>query len=363
MQVQFGRWFLELDRFRRPALRACVWAAVAISCVSISLSFVFSVPRFAVLPPVWWLTWFRGAILAWGLASFGAFFLVLIWRRLPGFDPERRGLLKAAGAVVVGAPFAATAFGVLVQRVDFQVQEVNVPIPNLPKDLAGLTLVQLSDIHLSPFLDEKELARVVAMANETRAHLALVTGDLITGRGDPIEACLKELSRLRADAGVFGCLGNHEIYAHTEDYTTRRGAQLGMRFLRQESRALRFGSAVLNLAGVDYQRRERWYLVSAEQWVKPDGLNVLLSHNPNVFPVAVQKGYDLTISGHTHGGQVTVEILDQSINVARFYTPYVHGLYRDGPASIYVTRGIGTVGIPARLGAPPEITLLRLCAT
>ena len=91
-------------------------------------------------------------------------------------------------------------------------------------------------------------------------------------------------------------------------------------------------------------------------------VNILLSHNPDVFPVAARQGYQLTIAGHTHGGQITVEILHQNLSIARFYTPYVYGLYREGDAAVYVTRGIGTVGVPARLGAPPEIALIRLCA-
>src|ERR1017187_4567140 len=88
--------------------------------------------------------------------------------------------------------------------------------------------------------------------------------------------------------------------------------------------------------------------------------NVLLQHNPDVFPAAARQGYNLLLAGHTHGGQVTVEILDQSINPARFFTPYVYGLYRKRNPAAYVTRGIGTIGIPARIGAPPEISLLRL---
>jgi hypothetical protein len=77
--------------------------------------------------------------------------------------------------------------------------------------------------------------------------------------------------------------------------------------------------------------------------------------------MAARQGFDLTVSGHTHGGQVRVEILGADLNVARFFTPYVDGLYRWGAASIFVSRGLGTIGIPARLGAPPEVTLLRLC--
>jgi len=119
----------------------------------------------------------------------------------------------------------------------------------------------------------------------------------------------------------------------------------------------------LNFAGVDYQELKAPYLVGAEAWTLPGAFNVMLSHNPDVFPVAVRKGYPLTIAGHTHGGQVRVEILGTDLNVARFYTPYVDGLYREGSSAIFVSRGIGTIGVPARLGAPPEVALIRLCRT
>ena len=100
-----------------------------------------------------------------------------------------------------------------------------------------------------------------------------------------------------------------------------------------------------------------------KELVRPDAFNLLLSHNPDVFPVAARKGFPLTISGHTHGGQVRVEILQQDLNVARFFTPYVDGVYQENGSSIFVSRGIGTIGMPARLGAPPEVALIRLWRT
>jgi hypothetical protein len=199
------------------------------------------------------------------------------------------------------------------------------------------------------------------MANETKAHVALVTGDLITSGRDPMDDCLAQLAGLRADAGIYGCLGNHEQYVGGEDHAANEGARLGLRFLRDSAAPLRFGNATLNLAGVDYQRARRPYLVGAEKMIVPGALNVLLSHNPDVFPVAARQGYALTISGHTHGGQVRVEILGQDLNVARYFTPYVDGVYRKGPASIFVSRGLGTIGVPARIGAPPEVALIHLC--
>ncbi len=123
--------------------------------------------------------------------------------------------------------------------------------------------MQLSDIHLSAFLSEKDLARVIDSANELRPHLTLVTGDLITAAGDPLDACLRQLARLRADAGILACMGNHENYAMAEDYTERQGARLGIPFLRGRAQPLRFGDAVLNVAGVDYQRSGKTYLRDA----------------------------------------------------------------------------------------------------
>jgi predicted MPP superfamily phosphohydrolase len=310
--------------------------------------------------------WIRGAALLWAFTSAPGWLVYRLLRptlrRAASAAPGRRALLRTLAGAAAVAPIALIGFGALVERTAFRVREIDIPVPDLHPDLEGLRLVQLSDIHLSPFLSEEEFARVVDAANELRPHLVLVTGDLISVRGDPLDACLRQLSRLRADAGVLGCLGNHEIYSGTERYTTEQGARLGVPFLRHQARPLRFGNALLNVAGVDYQRMN-WsphYLEGAGRLIVPGALNVLLQHNPDVFPTAARQGWDLTLAGHTHGGQVNIEILGRNLNVARFYTPYVYGLYRSGRSSIYVTRGIGTIGMPARLGAPPEIAALRL---
>jgi len=277
-------------------------------------------------------------------------------------DPGRRRVLNAAANALMASPFAVMGYGALVQRTDFRVREIDVAMAGLPKDLEGLRLLQLSDIHLSAFLSEAELERVIDEAMGLRPHLVLVTGDLISGRGDPLDACIRQVARLKPDAGIYACMGNHERYAAAEDQAELAGRRAGIDFLRGQCRQLRFGSAVINLAGVDYQRlRDRKiYLRGAEDLVAPGAFNVLMSHNPDVFPVAARQGYDLMLAGHTHGGQVTVEILERGINPARFFTPYVYGLYRAGKSAGYVTRGIGTIGIPARIGAPPEISVLRL---
>jgi predicted MPP superfamily phosphohydrolase len=369
LAAQAGAAFLLL---RGPAARSQEWVRRLILASSVAsgsvliLGFLLMFARVFRYFSVWTGSWIRGWAMIW------AFLLVLwtgawlVWRALapivrPAHSSARRKFFNLAGAALFAAPVAELGYGVFVQRLNIRLREQKIVIPGLAEDLAGLRIVQLTDIHLSPFLSERELAHAVAMANETNAHLALVTGDMISVNRDPLDACLKHLAGLHSEAGIFGCLGNHEVYANAEDYATEQGARLGIRYLRSESVRLKFGGAVMNLAGVDYQRFRKPYLTGAEKLIQPGAFNVLLSHNPDVFPVAVQQGYDLTIAGHTHGGQVRVEILREDLNIARFFTRYVDGLYHDGGRAIFVSRGIGTIGLPARLGAPPEVALLRLC--
>src|SRR6185369_3355420 len=165
----------------------------------------------------------------------------------------RRRALNTAGNLVMAAPLAVMGYGSFIQRTDFHVREVDVPIPELPPDLDGLHVLQISDIHLSAFLSESELARVIDAARELRSNLTVITGDLISTHGDPLDACLRQLSRLKADSGLFACMGNHERYARAEVYAAEAGRRLGIHFLRDRAERLRFGNSTLNLVGVDYQ--------------------------------------------------------------------------------------------------------------
>lgn len=361
-------WILR--RFAASAsrrARLAIQTAAALSLVSLMLGFLLRYARFARLIPGAWSTWGQALVISWALLSMLWLIALAVFpllpRLRPGHSAARRNFLRAAQAALFGAPAAVVGYGVFIGRFRFHLREQKIEVPGLAHDLDGLRLVQLTDIHLSPFLSRSQLDRAVAMANETRAHVALVTGDLITTRFDPLDDCLQSLAGLRAEAGIFGCMGNHEIYAGSQRYTESEGARKGIRFLRHARAPLRFGDATLNVAGVDYQRYKRPYLQGAEAMVVPAAFNVMLSHNPDVFPVAAQQGYQLTIAGHTHGGQIRLEILHADLNIARFFTPYVDGLYRQGSSSIFVSRGIGTIGVPARFGAPPEVALLQLCRT
>jgi predicted MPP superfamily phosphohydrolase len=304
--------------------------------------------------------WLRGVGLSWAFMLAGMGVTSVLFHPLEKLAPSnRRKFLSTASRVVVAAPAVITGIG-LSRRASFEINELDIRFPHLPKDLDGLRIVQLTDIHLGTFLDRQELRRAVDMANELRAHVAVVTGDLISSYGDPLAEAVAEIARLKADAGIWGCHGNHEISARAEAAADRLGARHGVRFLRQAAAGLRFGNATLNLAGVDYQKIGFPYLQGMDKLIQQGSLNVLLSHNPDVFPVSSVQGFDLTLSGHTHGGQVNFEILDQRVNVARFITPYTRGLYRAGNSAIFVSSGIGTIGVPVRFGAPAEVSLIRL---
>jgi len=361
-------WILRKPGVRasQPARRAVLLGAAA-SFGLLAFAFLTRFARVAIHFPDGWSTWGRGFGIGWALLSVAWMAGMIASSWLPNIQPRhspaRRRVLRAARVALFGVPAATLAYGTFIQRSRISLREERIVLPNLPADLDGLRLVQLTDIHLSPFLSVRELEGAVAMANETRANIALVTGDLITTGNDPLDACLGALAGLRGDAGVFGCMGNHEIYANSEDYTAVHAARIGIRFLRNAATRLRFGNATLNLAGVDYQRYRKPYLLGARKLADPGAFNLLLSHNPDVFPIAAEQGFQFTLSGHTHGGQVRVEILGQDMNIARFFTRYVDGVYRQGPASLFVSRGIGTIGLPTRLGAPPEVALIHLCRT
>jgi hypothetical protein len=299
---------------------------------------------------------------------------------------SRRRFFHAAGFLAGAVPFVSFAYGFVSERFRFEVREIDIPIANLPPALDGMRITQLSDIHASSFMPISEVRRAVGMANELGGDLAVVTGDFLTIRTDPLEDCIAELSHLRAPLGIWGCNGNHESYANAEAEAAALFRRFGMRLLRKENAELRWQGSAFNMIGVDYQRqtdangKRAPMLVGVEALVRRDVPNILLSHNPNTFPRAAELGIELSLAGHTHGGQVRVEILDHSWSPASFLTPYVAGLYQRplhswehltdaqvmsampaAPSSrIYVNRGLGTIGAPVRLGVPPEITLMTL---
>jgi len=346
--------------------------------------------------------WCWAAARLWVLASCGGFLAVAVvggvaWLSRPAMaalpvaqqarlEPVRRTVFRYAAYLAGGLPLLATVYGATVGRLRYRLVPVDVPLAHLPPSLDGLRIVHLSDLHIGDFVSRAALRRAVDLANTAQPDLAVLTGDLITSARDPLEEGIAALSRLRAPLGIWGCHGNHERAAGVETRAQALWAHYGMHLLRQQCAELSWHGGRFNLLGVDDQRTRRGagapsaLLHGIEALVRPDIPNILLSHNPDTFPRAAALGIELSLAGHTHGGQIRVALGHRQWSPARLITPFVAGLYRlpcgpDGPAAgdgvaprpppsafLYVNRGLGTFPLPVRLGVPPEITVLTLRA-
>jgi len=329
-----------------------------------------------------WLT--DGPFSWWALSSLLGFLLVLLlaiprgvaaavrWmmpsRRDAPSSPARRQFLERTASAMVAAPFVAGAYGLLYGRLNLETTEQETRLERLPRPFDGFRICQLSDIHIGPFMPAEELRKYVAMANSLRADLMVLTGDFVTFDPTTQQAAVEALSGVRAPYGVYGCLGNHDAWARVENSITELFRQAGVRMLRGEAVPITSAGEWFQLIGVDFQSLHRFgpspavprLLGNIEHLIMRDRPNILLSHNPDTFDRAAELGIDLSLAGHTHGGQLALEYISPEIAPSRLVTPYVAGWFRKSGAQLYVNRGIGTIGVPIRFGAPPEITVYRL---
>jgi predicted MPP superfamily phosphohydrolase len=268
---------------------------------------------------------------------------------------RREALVRGATAAVGTAAMGAALVGNR-QRLDLEVTELEVFIPDLPAALEGYTLVQLTDIHLGVFTGPREVDRLREVVARLRPEAVVLTGDILDSSPRHIHDGLRALSRIRGRRGTFAILGNHDHYtgpAQVLDGLRRTG----IRPLFNE--AVRVEGSDLLLVGVDDVMAPRMGsgpgpdLGAALRGHDPDAPVVLLAHNP-VFFGATPARVKLQLSGHTHGGQVNLGPLVRSA------LPYVSGRYGRGDRTLYVSRGVGITGPPVRLGAAPEIVRVAL---
>jgi uncharacterized protein len=280
-------------------------------------------------------------------------------------DPERRRLVAravAGGAVLVAG--GAAAYSVSSALGDPKIHEVPVRLERLPRALSGLTIAQITDLHVGRTIGEEEVRRVVEETNRLRPDLVAITGDLVDGSVRMLERAVAPLAGLQSRYGTFFVTGNHEYYSGVNAWEEHL-RRLGMRVLRNERVAIGDAGASFDLAGIDDWRSAGMApghlgpdLPGALAGRDPERSLVLLAHQPRGVEEAARAGVELQVSGHTHGGQ----IFPFTLATALVY-PYLHGLYRvrDGNGSqIFVSRGTGYWGPPMRLGSPPEIARIVL---
>ncbi len=281
------------------------------------------------------------------LYSIAADLLVGLWTllSLPG-DAEALAFPAVLAMVLVTA-----VIGYAQVLAGPRVYEVDVPLRGLPEAFAGFRIVQITDLHLGPTLGRRFTEKVVRIANALAPDVVALTGDFVDGEVASLRGAVEPLSQLRAPHGTFFISGNHEYYwgvaAWLEEFR-----RLGARLLLNGHAVLRKDGSELVLAGVTDQAPDP---ESSLRGAPAGAVKLLLAHHPENYKEAARTGFQLQLSGHTHGGQFFPFSL-----LVRLTHRYYKGLHRFEDLWIYVSRGTGYWGPPLRFGVPAEITLIRL---
>jgi len=237
------------------------------------------------------------------------------------------------------------------------VERQEIYLRKLPQALDGFRIVHLSDLHYGPMVDPRHLQRAVEIANDLHPDMVALTGDYISQERSYAAPCAEVVGRLKARHGVFAILGNHDHWTDARLITDLFQAE-GIRMLINEGVRIDLRAEAFWLAGVDDTMVGLEDLSLSLAGARADEFKLLLAHNPTILRRAARAGVDLVLSGHTHGGQVTLR--PEKNRSGRPRRRILRGLGRRANTQIYVTRGLGTVVLPIRYGCPPEVSLLEL---
>jgi len=293
---------------------------------------------------------------------------------------SRRSFMKLGcgwllGGTVLGA-LGGPAYAMQVEPRWIEVVRVDVPLPGLCRELDGLTIAQLSDLHVGPHVSAGYVRRGVALTNTLQADLIILTGDFVYRSARYIEPCAQELASLQAKYGVYAVLGNHDIWTNADEVANNlRSASLLV--LRNQRHVLAMKGARLWLLGIEdtgytggmfSDFRAMWKgardaLTGLLRGIPAADFRLLLVHNPDFAEMLPQGRIDLVLCGHTHGGQVRLPFIGAPVVPSCIGQKYASGLVCGPRTLVYVNRGLGLIAPPIRFLCRPEITLLRLrCA-
>jgi predicted MPP superfamily phosphohydrolase len=244
----------------------------------------------------------------------------------------------------------------------FRVRDIDVAIPNLPRDLDGLRIAQVTDVHVGRFTEGAQLRRIVEATNQLRADLVLMTGDLINNSLTDLAGALDAVKRIDARFGVFTVEGNHDLFDDAREFG-RRVKAAGVPLLVDEAETLNVRGVPLQLLGLRWGRGDgRVRRAGGDEALaqtvpellakrRPDAFPILLAHHPHAFDHAAAAGIPLTFSGHTHGGQL---MLSSTVGFGPLMYRYWSGLYTRAKSHLIVSNGVGN-WFPLRVHAPAEI--------
>ncbi|MGA3118929.1 MAG: metallophosphoesterase [Syntrophobacteraceae bacterium] len=372
--------FIRIRRAIKSLPGPDLFKSGAIVLAGIAILLLFTANRYIMLSPI---TWAHPPIAAqfflfylpavWGFGSILCALVLLLVDFARGFgrtifrifrttgrkelspmNPARRHFLQVGLGGLAAAPFALCGYGAVYAGKAFEVTELALPFGR------ALRVVQLTDIHAGIYMTREEIRQLTDRVIALKPDLFVLTGDYISNSMEFLPGCLEEMARVRAPYGTFATLGNHEHWYGEPSRIQAVFSQYRIPLLINAHQVIGSGQDAFIVAGIDDLRAGQADLEAALHGVDSRMPILLLSHRPEVFPLAAAHGIRLTLAGHYHGGQVKLSLPSGNISLAHLVTPYPEGLYRLNASHLYVSRGIGTTFTPVRLNVPPEITLLHL---
>lgn len=285
------------------------------------------------------------------------------------FTMSRRAFMRYTASTGTLAIVGLGSYGLLE---GYEAPKVDV-IQFSSRSLEGLTrpinIIQITDLHFGMFFGASALKDLVKKLNSLEADALVITGDLFHSPTTPVESAAPILKNLRDRRwGNFAVLGNHDFYAGVQR-SVKAIQDAGIRLIRNEWVTFNEDGVSINMGGIDDPgvnwltgREFPKFQAFMNALHEEPGFRILLSHRPVVFPLAAKENIDLTLSGHTHGGQITFPVpwSSRPWSLAGFFSPYTLGLYESGRSRMYLNRGVGLTFVPTRINCPPEIAIIRL---
>ncbi len=313
---------------------------------------------------------------SWGLIAItGILFWAWRWLRLGGWTAAQPEPLPAVvpeetstrrqflGMMTTATPMLLTGAGVAFSRTqvrEFRIRPMDVALPGLPPELDGLRIALVSDLHVGTFTHGQTVKRVVEATSRLDADLVLLPGDLINNALADLSDALDAVDNMQSRHGAYLCVGNHDLIEDGVEFVRRVKARVPL--LVNESRIVPIRGRRVQLLGLPWNRDEELIVESVQRLalqITPGAFPILLAHHPHAFDAAAEVGIPLTVSGHTHGGQL---MLSDSVGFGPLMYRYWSGLYHKpthNEASLVVSNGVGN-WFPIRTRAPAEIIELTL---
>lgn len=299
-------------------------------------------------------------------------------KHVAAFDKSRRNFITAASTAVAGYAFIGAGLGAL-NKDSFVLEEKKIRIDKLPGEMKGLTIALISDVHSGPFMEHGQMKHYCDYINDMRPDLIFIPGDITNTRKTESKEFASAFRDLKAKYGIYATMGNHDYFSDPDYITEVLRNESPITVLRNGFSGIKINGRDLMIIGTDDTRDSgngsnhvlAKYISDtigkSEAYLEENKIDVstvpklLLAHKPYMFDEISGMNFDMMFSGHTHGGQIVfLKYADLNVSIAASVNKYISGLYENNGRKMYVSRGLGTVGLPIRLNCPPEITKITL---